>query len=94
MADSNVLRGSYTFEHGRFVSHGDVDEIEARIRKMKLLFDAGSGVPSFYRDVSDGSYWEYTQSEDYTTQLRPVSRSEITKKFPSVDVDREIEPPQ
>ncbi|HKB28915.1 MAG TPA: hypothetical protein VKC59_07825 [Candidatus Limnocylindrales bacterium] len=91
----DALYGTYAFVDGAFMPRGDMPAINARLEAMSLLFDAGPGVPSFYVDATDGSFWEYVQDEDYSTALRRVDRSYIEATFPTVDPDRPIgTPPQ
>jgi hypothetical protein len=55
-----------------------------------LLFDGGSGVPSFLLDPTDGTYWQHTFFEDRSEELRRVDRAYIESNFPTVDPDRPI----
>jgi hypothetical protein len=64
--------------------------INERRSHMALLADIGDGVPSFYVDPHDGSYWMYEQSENYETTLTPVSREWIRTHCPTVDLDRRL----
>ena len=57
---------------------------------MALLADIGDGVPSFYLDPGDGSYWMYQQSENYETTLTSVIREWIRTHYPTVDLDRPL----
>jgi len=36
------LEGSYTFENGKFIPQGDMEVIEEKTVKLKLLADSGS----------------------------------------------------
>jgi len=88
--NDEVLKGSYTFDQGRFIPDQGMQSLNERISKMKLLADIGDGVPSFYLDPSDQSFWELTEFEDYTTELRQVTRGYIRERFPTVDPDRPL----
>jgi hypothetical protein len=91
MTDENhVLLGHYRFEDGKFVADDAMQEINNRVRYMRLLFDSGSCVPSFLLDPEDGSYWRHTYFEDYSEELRRVDRAYIESDFPTVDPDRPI----
>jgi hypothetical protein len=88
--DERSLRGGYRFEDGTFVPTGDMVAINERRSCMALLADIGDGVPSFYLDPGDGSYWMYQQSENYETTLTSVSREWIRTHYPTVDLDRPL----
>lgn len=85
-----VMRGHYRFEDGRFVPDEVMSEISARLRNLKLLADTGPGVPSFYLDPRNASYWECVEFEDYSKELREVDRKYIEDNYPTVDPDRAI----
>ena len=86
--DGKKLEGSYTFENGKFIPQGDMTTIEERIAELKLLADAGScSYGSFYYDPINKKYWHYVQYDDYRTYLKPIKRSEIEGKYPTVDCD-------
>jgi hypothetical protein len=86
MTDKKRFEGSYAFKNGKFVPQGDIKLIEEMTLKLKLLADTGSCCyGSFYYDPSEKIYWRYVQHEDYRTYLQIIERSEIEKKYPSVD---------
>jgi hypothetical protein len=72
------------------VPTGEMVAINERLIRMTLLADTGAGVPSFYLDPGDGSYWMYQQNEEYETTLTPVSREWIRTEYPTVDPDRPL----
>jgi hypothetical protein len=55
-----------------------------------LLFDSSSGVPLFYWDPRDETYWECTEFVDHSSRLRPVSRQYIETHYPTVDCDKRL----
>lgn len=86
--DRQSMMGGYTFENGKFIPQGEMSLIDKKIRSMKLL--AGStetGEGEFYYDLANKEYWHYVQYDDYRTYLKPIKRSEIEEKYPSVDCD-------
>lgn len=85
-----MLRGRYRFENGKFEPDEGMKLINSRLRALKLLADHGTGVPSFYLDPADGSYWQCTEFDDYSKELWEVDRKYIVRNFPTVDPDRPI----
>jgi hypothetical protein len=90
MAEGHALKGHYSFESGKFVPDAAMSEINRRVPAMRLLFDKGSCVPSFYLNPDDGTYWRHTYFEDRSQELRRVDRAYIESDFPTVDPDRTI----
>lgn len=83
------MRGHYTFENGKFIPQGEMHLINEKLCTMKMLAgSAGLGIGEFFFDPNEGRYWHYTQQENYETDLVPIERSEIEKKFPSVDCEK------
>ena len=87
---TDMVHGHYQFKDGTFIPDEAMTEINARLRRLRLLADIGNGVPSFYLDPADDTYWQCTESEDYSKELRQVDRLYITQNFPTVDPDRPI----
>ena len=83
-----TLHGRYTFERGQFVPDDGMRQIQARLSRMKLLADSGEGIPSFYFDPIERTYWQSTEFEDYRKELKEVSRAYIEAVFPSVNCDK------
>jgi hypothetical protein len=90
MTREDRITGRYTFHGGGFVADAGMLAINHRLSRMKLLTDTGAGVPSFYMDPGDGSYWECDEFEDYRKQLLRVDRSYIEENFPTVDPDKSL----
>jgi hypothetical protein len=89
------LKGKYIYESGKLIPEGDMEDIKAKVKMMKLCFDAGPGdYGSFYFDSMADEYWHYIQNERYETEMKPVSREEASKKYPTVNFDRLLDIPR
>jgi hypothetical protein len=90
VSSADLIAGRYRLEGGRLLGDDGIRAIEEAVAAMRLLADMGDGVPSFYVDPGDGSYWQRTEWEDGRSELRRVDREYIQANFPSVDPDRPL----
>ena len=83
------LKGKYIYKSGKLLPNEEMQAIEEKLKSMQLCADSGPcDYGSFYFDPSTNSYWQCIQNEQYDTELKPVSREEASKKYPSVDFSR------
>ena len=87
---STIMHGRYYFDKEKKILMPDEDQkkINEMKRKMKMLDDAGIGVPLFLFNPSDNSYWIYTQYTDHSEELKEVTREYIESTYPTVNCDK------
>lgn len=92
MAQKNTIQGRSIFKNGKFIDDEGMKLIDKKIKDMKML--AGStetGEGEFYFDSNNGSFWRYIQYEDYSVELKPVTRKFIESNFPTVDCNKMLD---
>ena len=90
---SDAIHGRYFYENEKYKPDAGMQKINAIKRKTKMLADSGPehGAPIYLFNPNNNSYWESVIYEDYSEDLKQVTREGIESRFPALNCDKLID---
>jgi hypothetical protein len=86
------LKGRYIFSSGALHPDDAMKKILQLREPMQMIAgtSANGFSPMFLWKSDDDSYWECIENEDFSIQLRLISRDHIESQFPSINCDERV----
>jgi len=83
-----VLRGTYLFDktNKQFLMDQNMKYIEGLKKKLLLLLGSSEYQTLIFYDPEKMKYWEILEFENYVSELRAISKKEILKKYPKINL--------